>query len=494
MAFVSRASAFDRVIDGLERAGCRPTGVEKRMALCPVHEGDGARHNPSLSIGQGREGAVLKCFAGCPTEEVVARIGLQMADLFDEPPETVTAQRRIVAHYDYVDRDGQLLFQTVRYDPKDFRQRQPDGQGGWVWNLNGVELVPYHLPEVIEAVSVGGNVFIAEGEKDVEALQREGFVATCNPMGAVKWRDEYAQPLVGAGQVFVVADRDPAGYRHAEQVAASCRRAGLEVVVAEPRDGFKDVAEHLGAGHAVEDLVVVDDDRLRKLGGAGATLSLATSTSDVPPGSMPGGRPSGRGKEKNWPDLSPTACYGLAGEIIRGLHPYTESDLAAMLVSFLVGVGNAVGSTPHAVADAAMHPPRLNAVIVGETAKARKGTSWRNVKRILTEADRFWPARIKSGLSSGEGLINQVGDPVYGTDGKVKTPGSSDKRLLVVEEEFARVLIAARRETNTLSAIIRQAWDDGCLRVLTKESQEATDAHISILGHITLEELKVKPY
>ena len=98
--------------------------------------------------------------------------------------------REIIATYPYTDEAGELLFQVIRYAPKDFRQCRPNGQGGWIWKLDDVRRVLYRLPELIEAVSNEQSIFIAEGEKAVDALVKLGVPATCSPHGAGKWRDE----------------------------------------------------------------------------------------------------------------------------------------------------------------------------------------------------------------------------------------------------------------------------------------------------------------
>jgi AAA domain len=127
--------------------------------------------------------------------------------------------------YRYVNEAGELLFQVVRFEPKGFRQRRPDGRNGWIWNLNGTRRVLYRLPEVIEALALERPVFIVEGEKDADALWRLGIPATCNPGGAGKWRDEYSQ-IFKSGRAFVVPDNDAPGASHAVAVAASIRAAG----------------------------------------------------------------------------------------------------------------------------------------------------------------------------------------------------------------------------------------------------------------------------
>jgi len=201
-----------------------------------------------------------------------------------------------------------------------------------------------------------------------------------------------------------------------------------------------------------------------------------------------------------WPDeLHKDALYGLAGDIVRTMEPHTEADPAALLLNLLVAFGNAVGRGPHFAVGGARHYTGLNANLVGETAKARKGTSWNPIAELFKRIDPDWvEEHILSGLSSGEGLIWCVRDAVpqrqpVREDGRVieyqeviTDQGVSDKRLLVIEEEFGRVLQVMNREGNVLSAVIRQAWDSGNLRVMSKTSPaKATNAHISIIGHIT---------
>jgi hypothetical protein len=206
----------------------------------------------------------------------------------------------------------------------------------------------------------------------------------------------------------------------------------------------------------------------------------------------------------NWPaPLKSEAYYGLAGEWVRMVEPHTEADPVALLIQFLVAFGNVIGRGPYYLAEADRHYSNLFVVIVGQTAKGRKGTSLGQVQAVFGNVDQKWSkGRVLGGLSSGEGLIWNVRDEIRELvpikekgqvcyDEQVTDAGEKDKRLLVVEPEFASVLQRADRETNTLSAVIRQAWDTGNLRVLTKkQSATATDAHISLIAHITRDELK----
>lgn len=196
-----------------------------------------------------------------------------------------------------------------------------------------------------------------------------------------------------------------------------------------------------------------------------------------------------------WPALpDPLAYHGLVGEIVRAIEPHTEADPAALLVQLLVMFGNAVGRGPHCVIEAARHGLNEFAVVVGESANGRKGTSFNHVRRLFEQPAPDWTAdRIMGGLSSGEGLIFNVRDPGPEPTEKNKTadPGVLDKRLMVVEPEFANVLRVANRQTNTISVVIRNAWDAVTLRTMTRNNAlKATDAHISILAHITPEELR----
>lgn len=192
-----------------------------------------------------------------------------------------------------------------------------------------------------------------------------------------------------------------------------------------------------------------------------------------------------RGEPAGWPaPLADEAYHGLAGALVRAIERYSEADPAAILAHVLVGLGTWLGAGVHAVAGDALHPARLNAVIVGATSKGRKGSAWRPLERLLWRLEPAFSDRIAEGLSSGEGLVNEV------RDGRGEDPGITDKRLLVVESEFAGTLRVASRDGNNLTAIIRRAWDAGDLRTLVKTNPvRATGTHIGILGHATRDEL-----
>ena len=167
----------------------------------------------------------------------------------------------IVATYDYTDAEGRLLFQVCRLDPKSFRQRKPDGAGGWVWKMAGVQRVLYRLPALIEAVAAGRTVFVVEGEKAADRLAALGLVATCSPGGANKWRPEYGAPLAGAN-VVLLPDNDDPGRKHAASVAkalggAQSRAARVRVLSVPNLPEKGDVADWIATGGTAEQLIAL---------------------------------------------------------------------------------------------------------------------------------------------------------------------------------------------------------------------------------------------
>jgi hypothetical protein len=258
---------LERFRSALEQTGSRQTSPG--AWTCPAHDDQHA----SLSVKEGRDGRViLNCHAaaGCTFEDIVRAVNLEPQDLFPPKEQSNGSRSIITATYPYTDENGHLLFEAVRMAPKAFRQRRRPWstdpleaiRDGWVWNLHDVRRVLYHLPQVIGAIERGKEVWIAEGEKDVAALEQAGaYVATCNPMGAGKWRDEYSKFLEG-GHAVVVGDLDPAGRAHAETVARSLQAAGCTVRVVYPAKG-KDAYDHLDAGLGLDDFIPAEGAQQR---------------------------------------------------------------------------------------------------------------------------------------------------------------------------------------------------------------------------------------
>ena len=195
---------------------------------------------------------------------------------------------------------------------------------------------------------------------------------------------------------------------------------------------------------------------------------------------------------RSWPrPLGEEAFQGPAAELVRSLEAYTEADPVAILVQLLVAFGNAIGRNAWFRVEATLHFLNEFVAVVGQTAKARKGLSLAHVTEVFGCVDSGWCGkRICGGLSSAEGLIWAVRDPVPGQ--KPADPGVADKRLLVVEEELASTLTVMGRTGNNLSAILRQAWDGPkLLQSMTKNSlAKSTQPHISLIGHTTFGEVR----
>jgi hypothetical protein len=189
-----------------------------------------------------------------------------------------------------------------------------------------------------------------------------------------------------------------------------------------------------------------------------------------------------------WPaPIGEPALHGPAGEFVRLVEPHTEADPIALLIQLLVAFGVAAGRHAHLRIEASRHYPNEFCVLVGASGKGRKGSSWDHVEHLLSTADPdFTSSRLVSGLSSGEGLIAEVRDPLDDRD----TTAPTDKRLLVLEPEFAQVMKVLAREGNTLSPVIRNSWDSKRLQSLVRNAPlRASSAHVGIVAHITKDEL-----
>ena len=199
--------------------------------------------------------------------------------LRDEPLDTTIRfsgpAPRTVAEYDYQNEQGELLYQVVRLAPKSFRQRVPDGSGGWTWSLNGVRRVPYRLFELI-ADDGDRPVYIAEGEKDVDALRARGLTATCNAGGAGKWStiEDLARTALQGRDVIVIADNDKSGIDHAHDVAQHLRGSVASVKIMVCPHGRKDVSDHFAAGGDLGELVSLDETAEERNRGCSMPLKL----------------------------------------------------------------------------------------------------------------------------------------------------------------------------------------------------------------------------
>ena len=244
-------SGYEAVYEALAEQGLITAETGDRVqACCPAHDDERA----SLSLKEGGDGrALVYCFAGCPTQDVVAALDLRMSDLFADSSRGV-----VVDTYTYTDEAGSPLIRVDRTDPKGFwQERWEDGQ--WIAGLGDTRRVLYRLPEVLAAVAEGRTVYLVEGEKDADNLRnRELVTATTVLGGAGKWRDDYAGSLAGA-RVVLVGDADDEGRRGMRRMLEALSRVASDVVCCLPRRG-KDVTDHLNAGFGIAELVSLEED------------------------------------------------------------------------------------------------------------------------------------------------------------------------------------------------------------------------------------------
>jgi hypothetical protein len=340
-------------------------------------------------------------------------------------------------------------------------------------------------------------LWITEGVRKADAAATAGLCCI-DLLGVWNWRGTNEQGgktaladweliALNVREVFIAFDSDVTQKREV-RAALDRLKTFLEARGARVRivrlpagdDGTKvGLDDFLAAGHSVEELSALAADEI-----------AATA--------MPAA-------EKKWPTLDDRAYCGMAGDLVRMVAPRTEADPVGLLVHFLAMVGNLTGAGPHFEVEGAEHPARINLIVVGETGRGRKRTAYNRVREVLCLVDPDWDRDCtKGGLASGEGLVWAVRDRIMqrqkpkGRDGgsagyqEVEIDaGVEDKRLLLLEEEFAQVLTVAERPGNTVSVQIRRAWDTGNISILTKNAPaRATGAHVSVVGHITPDELE----
>jgi len=275
----------------------KQTGPSQFEACCPAHDD----RKPSLGIGIDADGVIgLTCFGPCTREEVVKALGCTWADLYPPKPEQVRA-KRIVATYDYRDETGALLYQAVRYQPKGFKQRRPDGHGDWIWTLATVRRVPYRLPEILADTS--DELWLCEGEKDADRAAALGLCATTTAQGAASFGKtaEAMRAVARDKHVHIVQDEDDGGDAYAAAALAALRPVAASVTVHHlPRlthtpDHGEDLSDWLDTyGGSVEELRTLageqpedededDGDEREEDSNDPAATAAATSLQQMPP-------------------------------------------------------------------------------------------------------------------------------------------------------------------------------------------------------------------
>ena len=455
-------------------------------ARCPSHDD----RTPSLSISEGQDGRVmLKCHAGCETSAVVAAIGLELRDLFDDTSHNGGSKSQIVAEYPYHDEDGTHLFDVVRKEPKGFFQRNANGEP----RMKGVRLVPYRLPQLLEAVKADRTIFVVEGEKDVQSLVDLGLVATTNAGGAGKWKQEYNGHFPSA-RVVLLPDNDDAGRAHAADVARQLFRVAKDIRIVElPGVAEKgDVSDWLGSGGtvaALKQLVKATPVVTEPPASAAPSSSFPASpdTFDEMSDAELGVALTLRAK----PELPDAALAGPIGEAVAICAPECEAAPVSILLPALVIFGCMMGRRVTQDIGGTIHYHNLFGMLVGDTGEGRKGTGNAVAHRVMRLVDApFMTANVAGGLSSGEGVIGRVADP-KAREGVALPP--RDTRLHIAEEEAGTVFTRMKRDGNSLSGVLRQAWDGRTLSTLTRKDDGgliAKEPHISCVMQVTGEELK----
>jgi hypothetical protein len=342
-------------------------------------------------------------------------------------------------------------------------------RNGSHWDNKDGSIVPYGLWKLAEARDAGF-LDLVEGESDTWTLWYHGFPCLGMP-GATTANCLEAGHVADFATIYILREPDRGGTAFVRGVAKRLGEIGwnsdLRVLSLAP---FKDPNDLHQC--RPEDF----KDKFRAAQEGAAPLSSEAMFA---------------GYRSSWPE-PPTkeAFYGLAGEFVRTVEPHTEADCAALLIQFLVATGSVIGRGPYFMVEQHRHHVNVFALIVGETSKARKGSSLSQVLAPLSAVDSRWAeTRIMGGIGSGEGIIWNVRDPFLKGD-ELLDEGVGDKRLLLVETEFAQVLAVLERQGATVSEILRRAWDGATLQTLVKNNPtRATNAHVAMIGHITRAEL-----
>lgn len=394
------------------------------------------------------------------------------------------ADRYPDAVYSFPERDGSGRIVGFTFRTEDGRKGSPSSKVGSHRGLI-VSTAAATLPDP---------VFVVEGASDVAACTSMGLAAVGRPSNATG-AEQIARMLKGR-VVIVVGENDQKpdgkwpGRDGAQTVSQTLSSTwGREVPWTLPPAGQKDVRAFLNDAIA-KGLKLNDEVGLAALGrqfheGIQERAQVERVTMRV---------------ERDWPaPIAAAARIGLVGEFVDLVNDHTESDISALIGQFLIMYGNALGRTAHAKVEDSFHYLNEFVVLVGDTSKGRKGTSEGRVRAIFKLVDPSWERNCTlKGLSSGEGLIHRLRDEDLeadddgdgGRDKATLPPPTADKRCLVVESEFASVLKQGQRQGNILSGILREAWDGNRLETVTKNSPErASDAHISMIGHVTTSEL-----
>ena len=454
---------FERYIKRLKRRD------EQLSGHCPFHKD----HTPSFSAN--KKTGLWKCHTGC---------GEGNYRDFIEKIEGSESPFKIVAQYIYWDHDERPILKVNRKEngrgSKKFFQEHFEN-GKWVVGGSNKQFSPYEYHKWRDSKEA---IYFVEGEKCVKSLEQIGLKGTTIPGGANAWKPTFAKYFEGR-DIILLPDNDKPGEKFAEVIFNDLAPVvkSIKVVRLPHLKDKGDVCDYLAGEGGRDDLLSI--------------CKKTQTTSEFP--KIPDSITQQESEDESeyyaddWEfELNPKAYHGIAGEFIRRIEKDIEPDPIAVLSQVLACYGNIIGKKAHFKVQSAEHYANLFMVLVGNTAKARKGTSFKVSSTIFKELYPEWFTKnMVSGLSSGEGLISPIRDPDEQESQRDSElpPVVSDKRLFVKQEEFGATLQVLGRQGNILSAMLRDAWDSESLCCLTKNPLKSTGAHISIVGHITKDEL-----
>lgn len=461
-------------------------------ALCPAH--DDERRSLSVNDADGR--ALWKCHAGCSQAAVTAAIRAKLGG-----SENNGDSRKLVATYTYTDESGRPVFYRDRFEwfekgqtQKGVYPRQLDG------TRTGVPGVPYRLHEVRHAVATDGTIIFAEGEKAVDVLRAHEYTATTTG-GATSWHRMHAEHFRGARAVLW-PDADAPGERFIAAVARDLVEVGAEIRVLrfQGKSSGWDAADFFAEGgtedqldHLLEDAPawmppVIGQAMSSPNDYAGApVLADRTSEVDVYDDEELGQAWITRVK----PQLADVALAGPIGEAVAICAPECEASPISILLPALTIYGCMVGRRVVQDIGGSHHFLNLFGMLVGETGEGRKGTGNSVAHRIMSLVDpRFMTENVASGLSSGEGVIGRLADSKIAAG---EIPRIRDSRLHIAEEEAGTAFTRMKRDGNSLSGVMRQAWDGRPLSTLTRKDEGgliAKEPLVSVIMQVTPDELR----
>jgi 5S rRNA maturation endonuclease (ribonuclease M5) len=372
--------------------------------------------------------------------------------------------------YNY-ETDSNFKLRVTRIDKKDgknFFQEHSLVEGHWTTGSGNLKVQPYKYPDWKDEKII----YFVEGEKCADKLISLGVAATTIPGGSNAWKNHYTKYFYNKS-VVILPDNDVPGKNFAQKVLSELQKNSIQSkIVTLPNLKHKeDVYEFLEL-NTIEDLKMLSDkaEWINDVQIKSSTFLQSKVEDDL--------------------KLSEAALWGLAGQIVNTIAPQSEASSAALLSQLLCTFGCIIGRSPSFLTEADHQRANIFVLNVGTSSKGRKGTSWGHIEKLYRTLDPDWMKNnVKSGLSSGEGLLWPLKDNNLNDQSDIPKIQKIDKRLLCVETEFSSLLQVMTRAGNTVSSIIRNAWDGKTLSTLTKNPIEVSDPHVSIIGHITKQEL-----